>query len=193
MGLGLPAKEHPGDTLVITGWRGVGKTTLCQKVVERARQAGRQVTGLLSLGRFDAGEKTGILAMDLGSGQTRRLASLIEGELEGAQLGPWTFDTKVLEWGNTCLKQSARTDLLVIDEIGPLEFEKGLGWVSSFEILRRQAYQLAIVVIRPEFLDAFLGLGFSCQTREVTIETNLDHLAACIITSANRSRVAAGA
>jgi nucleoside-triphosphatase THEP1 len=180
MELVLPPVDSGGAILVISGWRGVGKTALCEKIVAQARRAERKVAGLLSPGRFADGEKNGFFAVDLVTRETRLLASAVTGEIVGLQLGPWAFDVQVLEWGNRCLKQSTRPDLLVIDEIGPLEFERETGWWSSFEVLRRKSYQLALVVIRPEFLEAFSNLGFVYQAVEVTKEAELEHLAASI-------------
>jgi nucleoside-triphosphatase THEP1 len=59
-------------------------------------------------------------------------------------------------------------DVLVIDELGPLEFDLQTGWTASFEVLRRKRYRLALIVIRPECLDAFSNMGFVFQTKEIT-------------------------
>ena len=186
MELTSKANELGGDICVITGWRGVGKTALCQKVAAQVQQAKRTVAGLLSPGRFNGETKTGIFAVDLASREMRLLATTVEGEIDGLQLSPWTFDPQVLAWGNQCLMQSTSPELLVIDEIGPLEFEMETGWWSSFEVLRRKSYQLALVVIRPEFLAAFSNLGFVYQAVEVTQEAELEHLAAGISSLVSR-------
>lgn len=179
------ANELGGNICVVTGWRGVGKTALCQKVVAQVQQGKRKVAGLLSPGRFNGEAKTGIFAVDLTSRETRLLASTVEGEIVGLQLNPWTFDPQVLEWGNQCLRHATRPDLLVIDEIGPLEFERETGWWSTFDVLRQKSFQLALVVIRPELLEAFSNLGFVYQAVEVTKEAELEHLAARISSSAS--------
>jgi len=56
---------------------------------------------------------------------------------------------------------------LVIDELGYLEFELKTGWTASFEVLHSKKYRLAMVVIRPECIDAFSNLGFHFQVKEV--------------------------
>lgn len=50
------------------------------------------------------------------------------------------------------LSQAKPCDLLVIDEVGPLELERGKGWVSAFDVLRAGAYALALLVVRPELI-----------------------------------------
>ena len=186
MELASPAVDCEGKILVISGWRGVGKTALCEKIVAQARRAGRTVAGVLSPGRFAGGEKTGFFAVDVATRETRLLASTVPGEIDGLQLGPWAFDLQVVEWGNQCLQHTTRPDLLVIDEIGPLEFERNTGWWSSFEVLNRKSYQLALAVIRPEYLEAFSNLGFVYQTVDVTKAVDLEPLAASISSLANR-------
>lgn len=162
----FPLSEN-GTILVVTGWRGVGKTTYCQKAVERYHKAGLKVSGLLSPARFENGQKNGIFAIDLSSHESQLAASLVPGEMNGIRFGPWTFDTNVLEWGNKRLLQMTRSDVMVIDELGYLEFDLKTGWTASFEVLHKNNYQLAIVVIRPECIDAFGNMGFDFQIKEI--------------------------
>ena len=143
--------------LLISGWRGVGKTLLCQRLVTAARAAGWDVAGLLSPARVVAGEKTGIEVEDLRSGQQYLLASRLAEELQGTRLGPWTFNDEKFAWGNQVLRSAVPCDILVIDELGPLEFDFGQGWVEGFRVFDSQLYHLAIVVVRPEYVDRFLG------------------------------------
>jgi nucleoside-triphosphatase len=153
--------------IVITGGRGAGKTTLCRKRIEAARFAGEDIGGIISPARFNGGEKTGIWAEKLRTGERRLLASLATGELSGHSLGPWTFDLQALEWGNQVIVTAPPCDLLVIDELGPLEFNQNMGWNATFEVLRCQNYKLALVVIRPECIEAFAKMRFVFQIEEV--------------------------
>jgi nucleoside-triphosphatase len=158
----FPSSER-GKITVITGGRGIGKTTYCSQVIEAARKAGLSVRGLLSPGRFSEGKKNGIFLTDLGSGETRLLASSLPQEIEGLSFGYWVFDQKVLEWGNQCLIQSKGADILIIDELGYLEFNLKVGLISSFDLLRGQDYGMAMVIIRPELLKDFSDKGFIYQ------------------------------
>jgi nucleoside-triphosphatase THEP1 len=184
MDIDLPGNDLPllfplsqnGTILVVTGWRGVGKTTYCQKAVEQYQKAGLKVSGLLSPGRFENGQKNGIFAIDLSSHESRLAASLIPGEMNGLRFGPWTFDANVFEWGNQRLLQMTSSDVLVIDELGYLEFDLKTGWSASFELLHRKKYQLAIVVIRPECIDAFANMGFNFQIKQVLSPQPPSHL-----------------
>lgn len=163
-----PALESErGRILVVSGARGAGKTSYCRKAVEAYRAAGLKVSGLLAPGRFEDRGKTGIFAVDLDTSESRLVASLVPGEIDGLRLGMWTFDAGAFDWGNRCLLQTKEPDVLIIDELGYLEFDLGTGWTAGFEVLRRRDYRLALVVIRPECLEAFSSMGFSFQTRVV--------------------------
>ena len=65
----------------------------------------------------------------------------------------WTFDEQVLEWGNQVIKNSIPTDLLVVDEIGPLEMKWGRGWTNALEALDSRLYRQAILVMRPSLMN----------------------------------------
>ncbi|MDX9991918.1 MAG: nucleoside-triphosphatase [Anaerolineales bacterium] len=157
-----------GRITVVTGGRNAGKTSYCLQRIEACPANRQTVAGLLSPGRFDHGQKTGFFALNLRSLETRLAASAVAGELSGVQIGPWTFDSRVFEWGNRCLSQADGADVLMIDELGPLEFTRQIGWMASFDLLRRRNYRLALVVIRPECLDAFSAMGFTYDTKEIT-------------------------
>lgn len=160
--------SESGKILVIGGKRGAGKTTYCQNAVAEYRKAGAKVAGLLSPGRFENGKKNGIFAVDLVSDQSRLAASPVPGEIaDGLRFGAWTFDRGVLAWGNQCLRQSSGADVLVIDELGYLEFDLNSGWTAGFEVLRAKNYQLALVVIRSDCIEPFANLGFTFQIKEI--------------------------
>lgn len=137
--------------------RGAGKTTFCRLLAEEARAAGYQVAGLLSPAVFEGGVKTGILAQDLRTGEARMLARLetfapVPPSFD-LRLGCWLFDRAVLEWGNQLLAGELRCDLLVVDELGPLELVHGEGWVNALDALRRGCYRWAVAVVRPELAE----------------------------------------
>lgn len=155
--------------LVIGGKRGAGKTTYCQNAVAEYRTAGVKVAGLLSPGRFENGKKNGFFAVNLASQESRLAASPVPGEIsDGIRFGAWTFERSVFAWGNQCLRQSGGTDVLVIDELGYLEFDLNSGWSAGFEVLRAKNYRLALVVIRPDCIEPFANMGFNFQIKEIT-------------------------
>jgi nucleoside-triphosphatase len=160
--------------LIITGTRGAGKTTLCQRWVDMARASGWQVAGVLSPACLEAGLKTGIDIVDLRSGERRHLADLAPDPAAATWVGmpsgdvpsqdgisqstasirtrKWIFDTAALSWGSRILAAAIPCDLLVVDELGPIEFERHEGWVEGLSAVDSKKYHLALVVVRPELL-----------------------------------------
>lgn len=142
---------------IITGERRAGKTTFCRYLVELARGAGRQVAGILSLPVFANNQKVAIEAQDLRTGQQRRLAVRREAGQSasaGQHTPGWRFDPAVLAWGNTVLQIACPCDLFIVDELGPLEFERGEGWPAGLSALDAGNYRWGLAVIRPELLAA---------------------------------------
>lgn len=138
---------------MLTGPRGAGKTMFCRSLSEQAHAAGWDVAGLLSPAIFNKDIKTGILAEDLRTGETRPLASSVSRASFDLRLGNWYLDSTTIEWGNRILETSLPCDLFLVDELGPLEFLRGEGWNSALQALRQPGYRLGIVTIRPELLE----------------------------------------
>ena len=71
---------------IVSGPRGSGKTMLCLRLIELARQRGLGCAGIISLARFREGHKVGIDALDVRSGERRLLAEA--DQLQPAPLCP---------------------------------------------------------------------------------------------------------
>ena len=140
----------------MTGDIEVGKTTVVGQVVELARARGYVCAGLWSPAHVVDGHKAGIEAVDLSTDERRLLAQLAT-EGTGMQIGRYVFDPTVLAWANDVLEKAiaAQPDLLVIDEIGPLELEQGGGLAPVLEHLASGRVPRALVVVRAWLVDAF--------------------------------------
>jgi len=138
--------------MILTGEIGSGKTSFCQHLVKGARQAGLDLGGLISPGVFEEGTKKAILAVDLQLDRSRKLAILRGDQAGSLATKRWRFDPEVVAWGNRVLIKSVPCDLLVVDELGPLEFERGEGWVEGLRVLDEGEFDTALVVIRPSLV-----------------------------------------
>jgi len=165
---------HKPSILIISGTRAAGKTTFCTRIAKILKSNGWDVAGLLSLPVIKQGEQTAKVARNIRSGDRRNLASInFHGKsINEVQTGRWIFDTKTLAWCNAILQSSVPCDFLVIDEIGPLEFNEGEGFIEALTALDSGEYFFAMVVVRPEFLTTALQRW---PTAKVIKITSLNH------------------
>lgn len=152
----------PHHLVLLSGLSGAGKTTWCLDLVRRARQMGLVPVGLVSPAVFENDVKVAIDVMDIRSGQKRRLARR---QCERRQINPdgtitpqWALDESALAWGNQILTDLGRAqqdelDILIIDEMGWMEWEKGAGLMQGMQLLDGQRYRLAVVPVRSRLLD----------------------------------------
>jgi hypothetical protein len=168
--------------LVLTGPRGSGKSTLCGRVADTFRQRGYVVGGVITERGVDPAEAArcgeggggadslsvcdpSIVAdrrflRDLGSGVTLPFGHRGAGEGDGpGQSGAddslvpgWAFADEVFARGEEAILAARKADLLVVDELGPLELVGGRGWQAALAVLRAREYRAALVVCRPELL-----------------------------------------
>lgn len=145
-----------GRLIVVTGAIGAGKTTWCGDLVAHVRASGGRAAGLLSPGVFMGGQKIAIDLLDIAGGQRRRLAQRLATPDPASPTPHWRFDAETLAWGDTVLKRIDACDLLIIDELGPLELVHGGGWRSAVPLLQRGDYCTACVVVRRSLLSLIL-------------------------------------
>jgi len=141
--------------VLLTGVFGAGKSTVCARVARQARLAGRNVGGVLALASCDAaGAKSGIELLDLATGQRRLQASTVA-DLGGICIGRFSMDDTTLAWGADVILRAieAGCDLVIIDEIGPLELMQGVGLVAALPALLAHPEVPALVVVRSELVE----------------------------------------
>ena len=149
--------------VLVTGPSGSGKTRFCEEQIQRHGD----VAGILCPGEEIDHERVRILARTLPGEETRVLASRRTlGEVTLAT-PRWSFDPETVAWADTHLASIGKTDLLVVDELGPLEFKRGEGFVSAFPLLDRGAFRLALVVVRPSLVDVALVRWPEAQVYDV--------------------------
>jgi nucleoside-triphosphatase len=144
-------KEKP-QIILVTGLSGSGKTSWCAQMIKEAAASGYSVEGILSPGIFESGRKTGIEVVDLVSGERKRLARLREEGRGEISTPRWVFDPDALVWANQRLQNSTDSDLLIIDELGPLEFLRNKGLLAGLERLDQGQFEVACVVVRSSLL-----------------------------------------
>jgi len=166
--------------ILVSGWRQVGKTSLLLAVREAAIRTGRSTGGFLSVARFAQGAKTGIDLLDAATGEIVTLATV--GGEGAIRTGHYTFNPAALDAGLRYAVSGAQADVFFVDELGPLELQRGAGWAGVIPILAARAYGVAFVVVRPELLDLLRErLSLPADSPQIVIdESSRDALRAAL-------------
>jgi nucleoside-triphosphatase THEP1 len=136
-----------GRIVILTGKRGAGKSTVCHKTVALAQAKDYTCAGLITLSHPDGA----LDVLDVRAGDTRWLT--LASDVQPAVIqGRFRFDPQTLAWGNGVFAQAPPCNLLVVDELGPLELARKEGWTKAFVALGKNSFALALVVVRPELV-----------------------------------------
>ncbi|MEM0042414.1 MAG: NTPase [Thermofilaceae archaeon] len=106
--------------VLVTGRPGVGKTTLVMKVVDEVRGLGFKVGGFISREERAGGSRIGFVLIDLATGEQAYLARVGTGT---PRIGKYVVFVNNLErlGVKAVIEAVGSADLVVIDEIGPME------------------------------------------------------------------------
>lgn len=111
----------------MTGAPGVGKTTLIERIRAHYKNRGFRVTGMITHEVRDGDQRIGFKISDLSSGAEGWLARVGDGV--GPRIGMYNVVSEDLEEiGVSSLKRAIEgpTDIVLVDEIGPMEMTSGL-------------------------------------------------------------------
>ncbi|MFC1889141.1 nucleoside-triphosphatase [Thermodesulfobacteriota bacterium] len=150
--------------VILSGQIGIGKTTICDKVIERARADGHACGGVVSRKGRDAVGRTVIRVEDVSSkGGDAILAREDKPFKGGPSAGRFHYSPEGIEYAGKAILSGAGFDLLVIDEVGRLELQ-GEGFASTIKEAGLNKLDRVLLVIR-EFLvdEAVAKLGLRSQ------------------------------
>jgi nucleoside-triphosphatase THEP1 len=180
--------------LLLTGESGSGKTRLCARVIGDLKNRGMNITGVLTQPRLVNGEKVGMDLEDVRTAERWALADRIAKGQGTDGLG-WKFETAGLARGEAILRAATPCDVLVIDELGPLELVHSRGWVVALDVLRANKFDTAIVVIRPSLISEFkarvrsdIVLSVMASNREELFEQIIHDFERRIHTNSHKSK-----
>ncbi len=158
--------------LIVTGPRGSGKTLWCMDLVGRAHARGLNLCGLVSPSIFLNDKKIGIGLKDLKTGEQHRLAYRKGNEDGDIQTQDWQMVAETLEWGNSVLELVDRCNLFILDEIGPFEFDHGIGLVAGLDIIDSAKDYPCVVAIRPSLIEKALARWNWAEVIDLALEAD---------------------
>lgn len=148
------ASDVMPQVVIVTGGSGSGKSAWAADLARRMQAEGKQVEGLLTAPVVKDDQKVGIDLIDLATGERRRLAQRRRTSAAGAIPENWAFDAEVLDWGNDRLIQvSMESDLVVVDELGPLELTFGKGLAQAIMLLDERCFRVTCVVVQEAVIE----------------------------------------
>jgi nucleoside-triphosphatase len=146
-------KSHEPRLVIVTGERGAGKTTWCAELIHRASASGIVAAGLLSPAVLAADQNIGSDLVDIATQERRPLANRRPKLPENPGGMIWQFDPQTVQWANEVLASIPDCQLLILDELGPLELLEGQGFRRGLEILDRNTLNAtACAVVRPSLV-----------------------------------------
>jgi nucleoside-triphosphatase THEP1 len=141
--------------LVLTGPVHGGKTTFLERSLALWASCGIAPVGFLSVAVTGA---TGYDLLELRTG-CRQPYLRLEGEPAAERIGPFFFVPSTLERARSIIREADPSELLIVDEVGPLELRGGGLWPVLREALSRPGMK-CLLVVREEILeDVVAALG----------------------------------
>jgi len=137
---------------IITGEIGIGKTTVCLKLVDIVRSSGYTCGGILT----EKAAGGDITVENINSGEKEILASTLDTFQEGSRTGKYYFYPRGIDFGIRSIASGSFAEILFIDEIGQLELN-GEGFTGTLEICNASKAQ-CVLVIRKWLLPDYLPL-----------------------------------
>jgi nucleoside-triphosphatase THEP1 len=148
--LALFEKDHlrRPQVIIITGEVHEGKTTFAYSVVNLLLKEKIKVSGFLAIAINENGERKGFDLYDIEKEESSNLCTVVKTG-KNVQTGKYYFNDDTIKKGNSILDPGnlSDTQLVVIDEIGPLEL-KGQGWSSAIDNLTRNITTPQLWIVR---------------------------------------------
>jgi nucleoside-triphosphatase THEP1 len=133
---------------LVIGPKNSGKTSYLKTVVSRTQHKGLTVGGILSVSHANDLEKKDYFLCDIQTNREELLASTVTHSGHTIQYGEYRFNPKIFELGNQILQKSIHSDLIILDEFGPLELQQS-GFYQGFDFLLNHYKGILIIALRP--------------------------------------------
>jgi len=150
----LDLRESPLKKIfIVTGDRASGKTSLLAALTKEFQQRQRSVGGILSPVVQKDSMRTGYDVINIQTGERVPLCRN-EPDGSGVKIGEWIFRNNGIQFGCGALDPSLliACDLIIVDEVGPLELENKV-WATSLDRLIVSSPCQIILAVREHLIE----------------------------------------
>jgi nucleoside-triphosphatase THEP1 len=140
------------EVLILTGEKGSGKTTSLYELVKKLKNENYTIGGILATGLWKDSYRFGYDVMNIKTEEGEPLCRAGSHD-SGIKVGTFIFREEGIRFGRTALEisQLVDCDLVIVDEVGPLELE-GKGWASSLDQLIGRLSCPILLVVRESLI-----------------------------------------
>ena len=150
--------------IIVTGAIGIGKTTVCEKIIKTSWSEGYSCGGVIT--RKVRNED--IIIEDVQTGETETLASTSD-IYQGPRTGKYFFNPEGIDFGIKAIDRGTASEILIVDELGHIELS-GDGFAKVIEHIAAGKGKNCILVVRKELLPSYLPrLGTAIPVFETTM------------------------
>ncbi|MEN8202266.1 MAG: nucleoside-triphosphatase [Bacteroidota bacterium] len=148
----IPDQELNHHIHVLTGAVQGGKTTLVTEMAEQLRKKGIRVRGFLCPGAISGGRRTDFKLVNIHTGYQLAMGSEKE-KRDWIKYRRFYFNPEAFRQGTAWIKSSVseNAEILVIDEVGPMELEK-MGWSEILDFLENKNNIIQLWIVRQEIV-----------------------------------------
>ena len=150
------ALDAPARVVIVTGSPGSGKTAAVDGAVAVWRRQGRGVVGIVQPGILQDGRKVGFEVRDLATGAELELARRV-GRRRGEHGTPFAFSRQGLDLAAAALGRAGAGDILVVDEVGPIELRGGGHMPALRRAMATPGLAAVVLVVRRHLIPSLLA------------------------------------
>ncbi len=138
---------HKNKIFILTGARGIGKTTFLFHLIEALRKKNIETGGILSPSIIQDSVRLGYDVINIRTAERAILCRNGSGT-GGVTIGEWGFRNEGINFGNKALDSLSLSGcrLAIVDEVGPLELESKVWSLSLDQLLGSSPCSLILVV-----------------------------------------------
>jgi len=156
---------------ILTGNQGSGKTTFIKNLLELIGDS-YTTGGILSFGTWENNKRSSFYLKDLMTGKSELLCDT-NNSANSIPFRHFFFKPTGFNFGRLAIENALHTgtNILVVDEIGPLEME-GKGWASSVNKILHSSCKVIILTIRRSLVKDIIARWSLFNAEIVDVESN---------------------